>query len=90
MKVSKSLLIFVLNDRWNGDGIMSILEANLSLIATIPEERQEEIQKYLLLNFCGNNPYKPMSADVDFQRIARLTSGLAGADIENMLNELNI
>ncbi len=30
---------------------------------------------------------KPMSEDVDFKRIARLTSGLAGADIENMLNE---
>ena len=30
---------------------------------------------------------KPMSSDVDFTRIARLTSGLAGADIENMLNE---
>ena len=30
---------------------------------------------------------KPMSEDVDFQRIARLTSGLAGADLENMLNE---
>ncbi len=30
---------------------------------------------------------KPISEDVDFKRIARLTSGLAGADIENMLNE---
>ncbi len=30
---------------------------------------------------------KPLSEDVDFKRIARLTSGLAGADIENMLNE---
>ena len=30
---------------------------------------------------------KPMSEDVDFKRIARLTSGLAGADIENVLNE---
>ena len=30
---------------------------------------------------------KPLSDDVDFKRIARLTSGLAGADIENMLNE---
>lgn len=30
---------------------------------------------------------KPMSNDVDFTRIARLTSGLAGADIENILNE---
>ncbi|MCQ2556264.1 MAG: ATP-dependent zinc metalloprotease FtsH, partial [Clostridia bacterium] len=30
---------------------------------------------------------KPLSEDVDFKRLARLTSGLAGADIENMLNE---
>ncbi len=30
---------------------------------------------------------KPLSEDVDFTRLARLTSGLAGADIENMLNE---
>jgi len=30
---------------------------------------------------------KPLSPDVDLQRIARLTSGLAGADIENVLNE---
>ena len=30
---------------------------------------------------------KPFSEDVDFTRIARLTSGLAGADIENLLNE---
>ncbi|MBR6778617.1 MAG: ATP-dependent zinc metalloprotease FtsH [Clostridia bacterium] len=30
---------------------------------------------------------KPLSDDVDFKRIARLTSGLAGADIENLLNE---
>ncbi len=30
---------------------------------------------------------KKLASDVDFQRIARLTSGLAGADIENVLNE---
>ena len=30
---------------------------------------------------------KKLADDVDFQRIARLTSGLAGADIENVLNE---
>ncbi|MBQ3503022.1 MAG: ATP-dependent zinc metalloprotease FtsH [Clostridia bacterium] len=30
---------------------------------------------------------KPISDDVDFKRVARLTSGFAGADIENMLNE---
>ena len=30
---------------------------------------------------------KPLSPDVDLKRIARLTSGLAGADLENLLNE---
>ena len=30
---------------------------------------------------------KKLADDIDFQRIARLTSGLAGADIENVLNE---
>ncbi len=30
---------------------------------------------------------KKLADDVDFERIARLTSGLAGADIENVLNE---
>ena len=30
---------------------------------------------------------KPLAEDVDIKRIARLTSGFAGADIENMLNE---
>ncbi len=30
---------------------------------------------------------KPLSPDVDIKRLARLTSGLAGADIENVLNE---
>ena len=30
---------------------------------------------------------KKLADDVDFQRVARLTSGLAGADIENVLNE---
>ena len=30
---------------------------------------------------------KPFSDDVDIKRIARITSGLAGADIENILNE---
>ena len=30
---------------------------------------------------------KPLADDVDIKRLARLTSGFAGADIENMLNE---
>ena len=41
---------------------MSTLEANMALLLTIPEERQEEIQSYLLTNFCTDNPYGPLSS----------------------------
>lgn len=41
--------------------VMSTLEVNLALLSTIPEECQKEIQNYLLMNFCGSNPYKPLS-----------------------------
>lgn len=43
---------------------MSTLETNLALLLTIPEERQEEIQSYLLTNFCTDNPYKPLSSEI--------------------------
>lgn len=33
---------------------------------------------------------KPLAADVDFQTLARITSGFSGADIENLLNEAAI
>ncbi len=33
---------------------------------------------------------KPMAADVDFQLLARITSGFSGADIANLLNEAAI
>ena len=33
---------------------------------------------------------KPISEDVDFQTLARITSGFTGADLENMLNEAAI
>jgi cell division protease FtsH len=33
---------------------------------------------------------KPISSDVDFKSIARLTSGFSGADLENLLNEAAI
>ena len=51
------------------------------IYVNLPDVRgREEIIKVHAKN-------KPMSSDVDFKRIARLTSGLAGADIENVLNE---
>jgi len=33
---------------------------------------------------------KPISSDVDFKNVARLTSGFSGADLENLLNEAAI
>ncbi|MDD4110503.1 MAG: AAA family ATPase, partial [Clostridia bacterium] len=33
---------------------------------------------------------KPVDSEVDFQTLARITSGFTGADIENMLNEASI
>lgn len=33
---------------------------------------------------------KPMASDIDFQILARITSGFSGADIENMINEAAI
>ncbi len=33
---------------------------------------------------------KPLASDVDFQALARITSGFSGADIENLLNEAAI
>lgn len=49
---------------------MSTLEANLALLLTIPEERQEEIQSYLLTKFCTDNPYKPLSGSEILEELA--------------------
>ena len=55
----RSGIIHTRNERKEED-FMSTLEANLELLSTIPEERQEEIHRYLLVNFCRSNPYKPL------------------------------
>lgn len=49
---------------------MSTLEANMALLSTIPEEHQKEIQNYLLINFCDQNPYKPLSKDEILKELA--------------------
>lgn len=69
---------------------MSTLEANLALLLTIPEERQEEIQSYLL-TFCTDNPYRPLSSD---EILAELAESRAcylageGEDIDKVLDEI--
>lgn len=71
---------------------MSTLEANLVLLLTIPEERQEEMQSYLLANFCADNPFKPLSsseilADLIESRACYLTG--KGEDLDKVLDEIS-
>lgn len=74
-----------------GSSYMSTLEANLALLLTIPEEQQEEIQSYLLTNFCTDNPYRPLSGDEIFAELAEsracyLAGG--GEDLDKVLDEI--
>lgn len=70
---------------------MSTLETNLALLLTIQEERQEEIQSYLLANFCVGNPYKPLSSS---EILAELAESRAcyqageGEDLGKVLDEI--
>lgn len=70
---------------------MSTLEVNLALLLTIPEDRQEEIQSYLLTNFCADNPYKPLSGS---EILAELAESRAcyqageGEEIDKVLDEI--
>ena len=50
---------------------MSTLEANMELLSTIPEEHQKEIQQFLLMNFCSENPYKPLSRNEILSELAQ-------------------
>ena len=70
---------------------MSTLETNMALLLTIPEERQKEIQSYLLTNFCTDNPYKPLCS---YEILAELAESRAcyqageGEDIDKILDEI--
>ena len=66
---------------------MSTLETNLALLLTIPEERQEEIQSYLLTNFCIDNPYKPFSGSEILAELAE-SRGCYQAGEEEDLGEV--
>lgn len=70
---------------------MSTLETNLALLLTIPEECQEEIQSYLLSNFCTDNPYRPLSgseilAELDEARKCYLSG--EGEDLGKAIDEI--
>lgn len=70
---------------------MSTLEANLTLLSTIPEEDQKEIQRYLIMNFCGGNPYKPLSKEEILSELAESRicyNNGEGEDFDKALDEI--
>ena len=70
---------------------MSTLESNLALLSTIPEECQKEIQSYLLMNFCGSNPYKPLSKNEILSELAESRmcyNNGEGEDFDKALDEI--
>lgn len=72
---------------------MSTLDANLALLSTIPEDRQEEIKNYLLMNFFKNNPYKPLRMneildELDASR--KCYENGEGEDFDNALEEISV
>ena len=44
-------------------GTMSTLETNMAMLATFPEEKQQEIYTYLVMQCNNNNPFKPVSRE---------------------------
>ncbi len=72
---------------------MSTLEANIELLSTIPEEHQEEIRSYLLLKFCRDNPYKPLSGSEILSELAGSRACYEngrGEDLEKVLDEIGV
>ena len=70
---------------------MNALETNLALLLTIPEERQEEIQSYLLTNFCTDNPYKPLSSSEILTELAESRACCRvgeGEDLDKVFDEI--
>lgn len=70
---------------------MSTLEANLALLSTIPEECQEEIHAYLLLNFCADNPYNTLSAKEILSELAEARNSYnngEGEDFDHVIDEI--
>lgn len=65
----------------------------MALLSTIPEDYQEEIQRYLLVNFCRNNPYKPLSGKEILSELAEsrvcYDKG-EGEELDKVLDEIGM
>ena len=72
---------------------MSTLEANMELLSTIPEEHQKEIQQFLLMYFCSENPYKPLSRNEILSELAQSQECYErgeGEDFDKAVDEIDV
>ncbi|MBQ7067125.1 MAG: hypothetical protein IJN92_09940 [Lachnospiraceae bacterium] len=72
---------------------MSTLEANMALLAAIPEEKQQEIHSYLLMivNSNSDNPFKPLSRKEIYQELEESRACFSRGeymDFETALDEI--
>ena len=40
---------------------MTMMQSNVALIQNIPEDRQQDIYNYLIMNYATNSPFAPMN-----------------------------
>ena len=65
----------------------------MALLTTIPEVHQAEIRRYLLMNFCEKNPYRPLSKHEIIAELAESRDCYLrgeGEDFERALNEIGV
>ena len=71
------------------DMSMSIKEANIALLSTIPEDAQQQILVYLTQNFCEGNPFKPKSAEEIYSELAESRTCYEQGEYENFDDALD-
>lgn len=69
----------------------SVLETNIALLRTIPEEHQTNINEYLVLNYCTQNPFAPLSREqicAELEESRRSAERGEGQDFDEALDEI--
>lgn len=67
----------------SGVNIMNTREANIALLNTIPEEKQQQINVYLTKNYCNDSPFRPQSANEIYSELAKSEICYKNGDYED-------
>lgn len=62
------------------------------MLSTIPEEYQQETQQFLLSNFCGENPYKPLGRNKILSELVQSRACYErgeGEDFDKVIDEIS-